>query len=88
MILKEDIPNLRKMVYQKSSPNENDTVKYAAQILGDAVGPTSAGSMFFAKTNERIYSAKYDVSKTFDIKKTRHEIKLGGFNQYRKRICG
>lgn len=83
--IKRDIPNLRKMVYQKSSPNENDTVKYAAQILGDAVGPTSAGSMFFAKTNERIYSAKYDVSKTFDIKKTRHEIKLGGFNQYRER---
>jgi len=41
--------------------------------------------MFFAKTQERIYSIKYDVSKTFEIKKTKHEIKLGGFNQYRSR---
>lgn len=83
--IKRDIPNLRRMVYQKSSANEDDSVKYAAQILGDAVGPTSAGSMFFAKTTERIYSIKYDVSKTFDIKNTKHEIKLGGFNQYRTR---
>jgi outer membrane receptor protein involved in Fe transport len=80
-----DIPNLRRMIYQKSSASESDSVQYAAQILNDAVGPTSAGSMFFAKTNERIYSIKYDISKTFDIKKTKHEIKLGGFNQYRSR---
>jgi outer membrane receptor protein involved in Fe transport len=80
-----DIPNLRRMVYQKSSASESDSVQYAAQILGDAVGPTSAGSMFFAKTKERIYSIKYDVSKTIDIKNTKHEIKLGGFNQYRSR---
>jgi hypothetical protein len=80
-----DIPNLRRMVYQKNSASESDSVPYAAQILGDAVGPTSAGSMFFAKTQERIYSIKYDVSKSFDIKKTKHEIKIGGFNQYRSR---
>lgn len=80
-----DIPNLRRMVYQKSSPSESDSVKYFAQILPDAVGPTSAGSMFFAKTKERIYSIKYDVSKTIEIKNTKHEIKLGGFNQYRSR---
>jgi TonB-dependent receptor len=41
--------------------------------------------MFFAKTNERIYSIKYDISKTIDIKNTKHEIKLGGFNQFRER---
>lgn len=80
-----DIPNLRRMVYQKSSASESDSVKYAAQILGDAVGPTSAGSMFFAKTKERIYSIKYDISKTIEIKTTKHELKLGGFNQYRNR---
>lgn len=80
-----DIPNLRRMVYQKSSASESDSVQYAAQILGDAVGPTSAGSMFFAKTKERIYSIKYDLSKTIEIKNTKHEIKIGGFNQYRSR---
>lgn len=80
-----DIPNMRKMVYQKESLSESDSVKYGAVIQDDVVGPSSAGSMFFAKTQERIYSVKYDASKTFDIKKTRHEIKLGGFNQYRSR---
>ncbi|MDF2453138.1 MAG: hypothetical protein K0S26_2642 [Bacteroidota bacterium] len=83
--IKRDIPNLRKMVYQKTTSHEDDSVKYAAQILGDAVGPTSAGSMFFAITQERLYSLKYDISKVVEIKKTKHEIKLGGFHQYRDR---
>ncbi len=83
--IQRNIPNLRKMVYHKSSSNEDDTTKYAAVFVPDAVGATSSGSMFFAKTNERIYSIKYDISKTIEIKKTKHEIKLGGFNQYRTR---
>lgn len=83
--IKRDIPNLRRMVYQKNSPSESDSVKYAAQFGDDAVTPTSSGAMFFSKTTERIYSIKYDVSKTIDIKNTKHEIKLGGFNQYRER---
>lgn len=80
-----DIPNLRRMVYQKTSVSADDSVKYAAQILGDAVGPTSSGSMFFAKTKESIYSAKYDVSKVFETEHTKHDVKIGGFNQYRTR---
>jgi TonB-dependent receptor len=83
--IKRDIPNLRKMVYQKITSREDDSVKYAAQILPDAVGPTSAGSMFFAKTQERLYSLKYDISKLVEIKKTKHEVKIGGFHQYRDR---
>lgn len=83
--ISRDIPNMRKMVYQKESLSESDSVKYTAVVQDDAVGPTSAGSMFFAKTQERIYSIKYDISKTIEIKKTKHEIKLGGFNQYRSR---
>lgn len=83
--IKRDIPNLRRMVYQKNSASESDSVKYAAQIGDDAVTPTSSGAMFFAKTTERIYSIKYDISKTIAIKNTKHEIKLGGFNQHRGR---
>jgi TonB-dependent receptor len=83
--IKRDIPNLRRMVYQKTSGAADDSVKYAAQILEDAVGPTSAGSMFFAKTNESIYSAKYDISKVFETQHTKHDVKIGGFNQYRSR---
>ncbi len=80
-----DVPNLRKMVYQKTTALENDSVKYSAIIQDEGVIPTSAGSMFFSKTKERIYSIKYEASKTFEIYKTKHEIKLGGFNQYRDR---
>ncbi len=83
--IKREIPNMRKMVYQKSSAAEDDSVQYAAQILGDAIGPKSAGSMFFTKTQERIYSIKYDISKNLEIKNTKHEIKLGGFSQYNSR---
>ncbi len=83
--IKRNIPNLRKMVYHKSSPDQDDTTRYAAVFVPDAVGSTSSGSMFFAKTNERLYSIKYDISKTFDIKKSKHEVKLGGFSQYRNR---
>lgn len=83
--IKRDIPNLRRMVYQKTSASESDSVKYAAVIVPDVVGTTSAGSMFFAKTQEQLYSIKYDISKTIEIKNTKHEIKLGGFNQYRTR---
>jgi len=83
--IKRNVPNLRRMVYQKSSASEDDSVKYAAQILADAVGPTSSGSMLFAKTQEILYNIKYDISKTIEIKNTKHEIKLGGFNQYRSR---
>jgi TonB-dependent receptor len=80
-----DIPNLRRMVYQKISASESDSVKYAAQVLENAVGPTSSGSMFFAKTKESIYSIKYDISKVFEIKNSKHDVKIGGFNQYRTR---
>lgn len=83
--IKRDIPNLRKMVYQKTSTAQYDSVRYAAQILNDAIGPASAGSMFFAKTQERIYSARYDISKMLEFKTSKHELKIGGFHQYRER---
>lgn len=83
--IQRNIPNLRRMVYQKTSGAEDDSVKYAAQVLDDAVGPTSSGSMFFSKTKESIYSLKYDISRVFEMKKSKHEIKIGGFNQYRTR---
>ncbi len=80
-----DIPNLRKMVYQKSSGAENDSVKFAALIDGNAVLPNSAGSMFFANNKESIKSMRYDISKDFNIAKTKHEVKVGGFHQFRER---
>lgn len=83
--IKRDIPSLRKMVYQKNSALEDDEIKYAALIQDDGVVPNSAGSIFSAKTNEKIYSLRYDIAKTFNIKKSKHELKIGGFHQYRDR---
>jgi len=83
--IKRDVPNLRKMVYRKSSALEDDETPYAALIQDNSVIPNSAGSMFFSKTNEKIVSAKYDISKTIEIKKSKHEIKIGGFHQIRNR---
>ncbi len=83
--IERDIPNLRKMVYQKSSPIENDSVPYTALLFENTVYPNSAGSMFFSTTRENIKSLSLDISKAFTLGKTKHEIKVGGFNQYRDR---
>jgi len=83
--IERDIPNLRKMVYQKSSPRENDSVPYTALLFENTVYPTSAGSMFFATTRENIKSLSLDISKAFTIGKTKHEVKIGGLNQFRNR---
>ena len=61
--ISRNIPNLRKMVYQKSGGLENDSFKYAALIDANTVLPNSAGSMFFSKNNEQIKSLGYDLSK-------------------------
>lgn len=80
------IPNLRKMVYQKTGGLEDDTAKYSAVIFENTVYPNSAGSMFFADNNESIKSIRYDISKDFKIgRNTKHEIKIGGFHQNRER---
>lgn len=79
------IPSLRKMSYQKSSPLEDDSVKYAAVLYEANVYPSSAGSMFFSTTQETIKSLRYDISKDLKIGSTKHEIKLGGFHQFRDR---
>lgn len=79
------VPSLRKMSYQKSSALENDTVPYSAVIYEANVYPSSAGSMFFSTTKESIKSTRYDISKDFKISSTKHEVKVGGFHQYRDR---
>ncbi|MFN8229647.1 MAG: carboxypeptidase-like regulatory domain-containing protein [Bacteroidia bacterium] len=83
--ISRNIPNLRKMVYQKSGGLENDSFKYAALIDANTVLPNSAGSMFFSKNNEQIKSLGYDLSKNFNIANTKHEIKIGAFHQFRER---
>lgn len=85
--IKRDIPNMRRMVYQKTAANENDaTTNYAAVIQNEGTIPNSAGNMFFSTTTENIYSVKYDIGLPVEIKNSKTEIKIGGFHQFRDRI--
>jgi len=79
--VKRDIPNLRRVVYRKYSLNEdNPNEQYVAVIQQNGTIPTAAGNMFWSKSNEKIISAKYDLTLPLKEKNT---IKIGGWNQYR-----
>ncbi len=80
------IPNMRRVVYQKTTMEESDTSsQYIAVIQNNGTIPTAAGNMFWSKTNERIYSAKYDLTIPVKIKKSQLDIKVGGMQQFRNR---
>ena len=95
--VQRDIPNMRRMVYQKTSVAKNDgNIPYAAVI--DPNNPRAGGIMFFATTKENIYSAKYDLTISLGDKNLfvndssrkkaniKAEIKLGGLHQLRDRV--
>ena len=80
------IPNMRRMVYQKTALEESDTSNpYIAVIQNNGTIPTAAGNMYWSKTNERIYSAKYDLTIPVLIKKSALDFKVGGMQQFRNR---
>ncbi len=84
--IKRDIPNMRRMIYTKIAPKEDDgSVTYEAAIQPINVATNSGGTMFFSTNKEKIYSAKYEFIIPVEIKETKHEIKLGGFHQLRDR---
>lgn len=80
------IPNLRRVVYQKTAENEDDpNESYYAVVQNNGTIPTAAGNMFWSTTKEQIYSAKYDFVIPVEHKKLKIEYKVGGFNQFRTR---
>lgn len=84
--VQRDIPNLRRVVYRKYSMEENDTLeRYVAVIQNNGTIPTAAGNMFWAMSNERIFSAKYDYALPVNFGKLKNEFKIGGMHQYRDR---
>lgn len=84
--IKRSVPNMRRMVYEKTSATEGDnTIPYAAIVQTNGTIPTVAGNMFFSKTNESIYSLGYDAIYPFEIGKIKTEIKIGGYHQLRDR---
>jgi TonB-dependent receptor len=80
------VPNQRRMVYQKSSLLEGDTVeKYLAVVQNNGTIPTAAGNMFWSNTTEKIYSGKYEFSIPVTIQKVKTDFKVGGMSQLRER---
>ena len=84
--IKRELPNLRRMTRSKTSATEGDAVPYTAVIGSQGSSPSSAGSMIFQKTNESMKSIKYDISRSFKIGNTKHELQLGGSHIYRERV--
>ena len=85
--IKRETPNLRRMTYVKTSPLEDDSVKYNAVIPTNITNAQSAGTMIFNTTKEKMQSVRYDVSRGFKLgDKTKHEITLGGNHVFRDRI--
>ncbi len=81
-----DIPNQRRVVYQKTSLLENDpNYKYAAIIQKSGTIPTAAGNMFWASTNEKIHSGKFDFTRTLSFGKLVNNLKTGIYIQNRTR---
>jgi len=84
--IQRDIPNLRRVVYRKYATVEEDTTQfYVAVVQNNGTIPTAAGNMFWSNTNEHIVNGRYDLSKKIALGKTNHEIKIGGFHQWRTR---
>ncbi|MES2592494.1 MAG: TonB-dependent receptor [Bacteroidota bacterium] len=84
--IKRSVPNMRRVVYQKTASEENDpSTEYAAIVQNEGTIPNAAGNMFFSETNEDIYSFKYEANRPLQIKATKTDLKIGGFHQYRKR---
>lgn len=76
-----DIPNLSRM--RRTSISENGP--YYATFGAYGTDPTSAGSMLFLNTVEHINSMRADVSRAFNLGKTKHELSLGGSSIFRER---
>lgn len=80
------VPNMRRVVYQKSALDEADTnAQYIAIVQNNGTIPTAAGNMFWSETKEQIYSAKYDLVIPWETKHVKTEFKVGGMEQYRHR---
>ena len=84
--INRETPNLRRMTRAKNTPSENDPAPYAAVIGNQGVSPSSCGSMLWQKTNESMKSIKYDISKSFVIGKSKHELQIGGSHIFRERV--
>jgi TonB-dependent receptor len=81
-----NVPNMRRVVYQKSALFEADTSEqYYAIIQNNGTIPTAAGNMFWSEIKEKIYSARYEAELPVDFGLVKGSFKIGGMQQYRNR---
>ena len=79
--VKREVPFLRRTVYQQS----DTALPFAAVIQNNDISTLGAGNMFWSLLNEKIVSAKYDLSIPLEFLNTKTELKIGGMHQYRTR---
>jgi TonB-dependent receptor len=80
------IPALRRVIYRKYSYLEDDpNEQYIAVIQNNGTIPTAAGNMFWSEANESIYSANYEIERSFKRDSSQITIKMGGMHAYRNR---
>jgi outer membrane receptor protein involved in Fe transport len=75
------IPDLRQLAYAQNGPG----AEFRAALPSATVSADNAGSRFYSTTDEAISSAKLDLTRNFDAGKTKTQVKLGGYFQYRDR---
>lgn len=86
--VQRDIPNMRRMIYQKTSRIEDDSSRRYAAVI-DPNNSRSGGIMFFSNMREMIKSAKYDLTVPFKFKKVKgfeFDLSAGGLHQRRDRV--
>lgn len=79
--LNRETPDFRRVRYQKNTGDETAVFQIP---LGPNPQAEIAGR-FFSTQNDKIYNAGVDISRPFNIKKFKNEIKFGGYAQYRDR---
>ena len=79
--VKREVPFLRRTVYQQT----DTALPFAAVIQNNDISTLGAGNMFWSLLNEKIVSAKYDLSIPLEFLNTKTELKMGGMHQYRTR---
>ena len=79
--VKREVPFLRRTVYQQT----DTALPFAAVIQNNDISTLGAGNMFWSLLNEKIVSAKYDLSIPLEFLNTKTELKIGGMHQYRTR---
>lgn len=80
--LRRDIPDYRQLTYKR---NLDDTTVVWAVPFGTQPSFNDINGRFYSTMNDNIYSGSVDMGIPFITGPVRHEVKVGGFWQYKNR---